>query len=516
MSVAASIILVSLSALCFSYALPNEFFPSGVPLAGFVCLIPFFLALQYAHSWKKGAYLGFIFGIVFHASSSWWLANFKDYALWTLGATSVMYGLFYGFWNIALQQTYTTNSRLKPIVIALLWTIIEWQKSSGYFAFPWGLLPYTVQSVPVLIQIADIGGIYGLSFILALGNSVFAEALGSCRVSLGAGKAENAKKTCIGNILVFFLLLIWTIGYGIWHLANPAPVYKKTPLVLVQHNIDQYYSPQEALETAVKLSGEGTAFLKAQGTNPALIVWSETALTDPYIGNRYYQSHKPVPFLEKNSVPVLLGAPLVFDEDDSIIANGAILIREGAIISSYKKQKLIPFAETIPFADKKWMQNLMERFAGFSSFWTAGKEASVMEIPGLRFGVPICFEDAFALLCRDFIKNGAEILINLTNDSWSHSISAQVQHLAAARFRSIETRRTLVRSTNSGCTAVIDAQGRTIAELPMFTAAFLALEVPVTSGGPTFYFLFGNWFPALSCVVIIFGKHRKYHPWNAL
>ena len=501
MFVITPLILVFLSAFSFSFALPNEFYPSGVPLGGFICLIPFFLALQQARSWKNGVFLGFIFGIAFHASSSWWLANFKDYALWTLGATSVMYGCFYGFWSIVLQQVYTTNSRVKPIIIALLWTIIEWQKSSGYLAFPWGLLPYSVQSVPVLIQIADIGGIYGLSFLLALGNGALSQAI-----------AE--KKACIGNILVFFLLLLWTTVYGMLHLANPVPVNKKIPLVLVQHNIDQYSYPGEALESAISLSAKGTAFLKAQGTEPALVIWSETVLTEPYIGNRYFSGHKPVPFLEKNGVPVLLGAPLIFDEDDSSIANGAILIGGGTVISSYKKQKLIPFAETIPFADKKWMKGLMERFAGFSSFWTAGNETAVMEISGLRFGAPICFEDAFALLCRDFVKNGAEILVNLTNDSWSQSISAQVQHLAAARFRSIETRRTLVRSTNSGCTAVIDAQGRTIAELPLFTAAFLAMEAPVYSGRPTVYFLLGNWFPVCSVLIVVwfFAFAKKTPP----
>ena len=132
---------VCLSALGFSYALPNEMHPSGVPIGGFICLVPFFYALQTTGYGKKGVfYLSFTFGIVFHATSSWWLANFKDYAVWTLGATSVFYGFFYGIWGLLLHHAGKTGTG-RPFLAALVWTVMEWQKSIGYFAFPWGLLP---------------------------------------------------------------------------------------------------------------------------------------------------------------------------------------------------------------------------------------------------------------------------------------------------------------------------------------------------------------------------------------
>ena len=499
------LILVCLSALSFSYALPNELCPAGFPLAGFFCLIPFIIALQKANSWQKGAFLGFVFGLFYHGISSWWLANFKDYTLWTLGATSVFFGVFYGFWSIALQHTSTANRRIRPYLFAVLWTVVEWQKSSGYFAYPWGLLPYSLQSVPVLIQIADIGGIYGLSFLLALSNSVLAEFF---IIENSLPEKHFPKKASMllqhwPFLPVFLLLLAGTVGYGIWHTGNPGKVHKKIPMVLVQHNVDQYYFPEEALRSAVTLSEEGTVFLTAQNKKPAMIVWSETVLTLPYRGNLFYPSHRTILFLQQSNIPVLTGAPLVFTEDEEKIANGAILVQRGAIISGYKKQQLIPFAETIPFSEKKWMRDLMERFAGFSSEWTGGKEATVLKIPGLCFGTPICFEDAFAPLCRNFVREGAELLINLTNDSWSQSISAEVQHLAAARFRSVENRVTLVRSTNSGCTVVIDAEGRTIAELSLFTSAYLAMDIPVQDGKPTLYFLLGDWFPVLCCLLVM-------------
>jgi apolipoprotein N-acyltransferase len=114
-----------------------------------------------------------------------------------------------------------------------------------------------------------------------------------------------------------------------------------------------------------------------------------------------------------------------------------------------------------------------------------------------RFGVPICFEDAFPDVCARFFRNGADILVNITNDSWSLTDSAETQHFVVARFRSIEFRRVLARATNAGVTAVVDAEGRTIASLPLFTEAVLPVEIPVQiSPAPTTYFLLGDWFPA--------------------
>ena len=498
----ALLVAAAISALGFSFSLPNDFVLSGFPLGGFFCLVPYLYALKQTDSWRKGAVLGFVFGVLFHGSSSWWLANFKDYAWWTLGATSALYGIFYGFWAILLRYAAVSESAESPFLVAVVWTMMEWQKSNGYFAFPWGLLPYTVQSVPLLIQIADASGIYGLSFFLALCNAAFAGLVRTNRKVLPAFAAAS-------------LLVAWTLGYGAWRLTHPVPVLRTVPMVLVQHNIDQYQDENEALARAIDLSRKGIAALGSRGKKPVMIVWSETLLTQPYRGNRFFQGHPAIPFLEQSNIPVLTGAPLVpsdepeenrKSEDEYIpeIANGTILVQNGKITASYAKQQLIPFAEVIPFGTEKWMRRLMEKFAGFSSGWTAGREMAVMEIPGLRFGTPICFEDAFAGICRDFIKGGgAELLINLTNDSWSQTNSAEVQHLAAARFRTVENRRTLVRSTNSGCTVVIDAQGRIIAGLPMFTADYLAVDVPVELGGPTLYFLLGDWLPALCAVLFV-------------
>jgi apolipoprotein N-acyltransferase len=107
-------------------------------------------------------------------------------------------------------------------------------------------------------------------------------------------------------------------------------------------------------------------------------------------------------------------------------------------------------------------------------------------------------------VCAGFYRNGADILINLTNDSWSKTVSSETQHFVASRFRAVENRRVLVRSTNGGVTSVVDAEGRMIASLPLFIQAALPVLVPIQiSSTPTTYFLLGDWFPALMAVLVL-------------
>ncbi len=136
-----------------------------------------------------------------------------------------------------------------------------------------------------------------------------------------------------------------------------------------------------------------------------------------------------------------------------------------------------------------------------------GKERTIFRVPlsaggELAFGAPICFEDAFSDLCRRFIRDGADLWMNLTNDYWSKTVSSEYQHFQVARFRAVENRRVLVRSTNGGVTTVVGPTGRVQAMLPLFERDTLAVTVPVATGPLTPYTILGDWFPwALAAVL---------------
>jgi apolipoprotein N-acyltransferase len=128
--------------------------------------------------------------------------------------------------------------------------------------------------------------------------------------------------------------------------------------------------------------------------------------------------------------------------------------------------------------------------------------------PGFTFSTPICFEDTFGYLSRNFVREGADVLVNLSNDAWSKSLPAQYQHLSMAVFRAIENRRPMVRSTASGQTCAIDIAGRITAMAPPFQEAWMMAEIPLIKGD-SMYSRYGDYialmFVAASVVLLLFG-----------
>ncbi|AEJ19458.1 apolipoprotein N-acyltransferase [Gracilinema caldarium] len=566
MNVLASI----LSALLLALAVPNELAPYGNALVAFVALVPYFIALRRSRSYRHAAFLGFIFGSLSHASSSYWLYYFKDFAFWTIGSTSIAYGVLHMlvagflhwasvtrferlFWQPCIPARTVPEYRwgtsflnmgsivqnnfsvLRPFVLALGWTTWEWGKSIGFLGYPWGLVAYGLNNYPRMTQIVDGLGVYGLSFFLALASALLVELGSALNTGIDLGKkALKDLSAWARTTIIWLLLFIWFAGYGSYRLAHPTPVLAEVPLLLIQHNADSWMDGElSALGTAVRLSREGMEqYEKETGIRkPVLLVWSETVLRRPFADYLGFYKRNPkddplVPFLAEQKVPLLTGAPVVLNWETYDATNSVIFINPDSTISySYAKRHPVPFAEAIPFWEYQWMRDFMAKVVGVDGTWTMGTEAVVMEVKTsegtpIRFGTPICFEDAFADVCRDFFKDGADLLINLTNDSWSQTVSSETQHLVAARFRAIENRRVLVRSTNGGITAVIDAEGRVIKSLPPFTEQYLATVVPVQKADSfTTYYLLGDWFAALVSLVffcLIFVNYVKTHRFRAL
>jgi apolipoprotein N-acyltransferase len=158
--------------------------------------------------------------------------------------------------------------------------------------------------------------------------------------------------------------------------------------------------------------------------------------------------------------------------------NAAMLFDKGVNTQLYRKLHLVPFTEHFPYQKQfPWIYTALEN--ADTHFWEKGDEATVFDAAGFKFSTPICFEDIFGYLSREFVRNGAEIIVNLSNDAWSHSLPAQMQHLSMAVFRAVENRRSMVRSTASGQTCSIDPNGRVLAMAEPFSETYLTAEVPV-------------------------------------
>jgi apolipoprotein N-acyltransferase len=158
---------------------------------------------------------------------------------------------------------------------------------------------------------------------------------------------------------------------------------------------------------------------------------------------------------------------------------------------------LVPFTENFPYEKQmpRFYQALKDRDY---HWWEKGTEATVFEAAGIKFSTPICFEDVFGYISRDFVNNGAQIIVNMTNDSWSGSTAAEMQHAAMAVFRAVENRRTLVRGTNAGITCTIEPDGEITSMLEPFTEDYMISSVPIYEETTTIYTRFGDWFAVLN------------------
>ena len=167
---------------------------------------------------------------------------------------------------------------------------------------------------------------------------------------------------------------------------------------------------------------------------------------------------------------------------------------------TYRKQHLVPFTEHFPYEEEfPWLYELL--LANDYNWWEEGEEATVFEYDGIHFSTPICFEDTFGYLSADFVRNGADFLLNMTNDVWSGAVPAEVQHMQLALFRAIENRRPLLRSTNSGITCLITPDGQVVEPLEPFTQDWHIYEVSVyENAGLTFYTRFPDLFAFLTLI----------------
>jgi apolipoprotein N-acyltransferase len=282
----------------------------------------------------------------------------------------------------------------------------------------------------------------------------------------------------------------------------------------VQQNVDSWQPGRftDALARAQDLTIHG---IVAGADEPLdAVVWSETALRRSYRREDPFFAQEPTmlpfrSFLDLIDVPLITGAPMPAGPDGRDATNSALVIAStGELLGSHGKQQLVPFAESIPFWDVPRVQTFFRERIGVYGTWVPGSETEPLPLPlrdgqTVMIGTPICFEDAFGWVTREMVRNGATLLVNLTNNSWSRQNSAQTQHFVAARLRTIETRTTLVRGTNSGLSSVVDARGRTIETLPMFVGTARRVAVPLYEPRWTLYRAWGDWLGILAAVAAI-------------
>lgn len=520
MSFLICIILCVFSSAVFAFALPNEILNFGSNILGFLALIPLYIVFSKTKNRKTLAVCFGLWVALVQLMGSFWLGFFKDYAGFTLGASSVAYFVLAAAFAPAFYETlHIKHKALRPFFFAIIWVFWEWFKSNGFLGYPWGTLEMTAFNAHWLKQIADITGVWGISFVMAFSSASIAQvALSFMEGFLAKGKLSKKLFITQARLLGFAFFICCVSGlYSYARLKQPLKQVESLKVAIVQPNSNSW---EPNYEKKLKELIDLTESLLTNSEKPDLIIWNEGSLPHAYpISLPYYftvpENYTFADFMLKNETPLLAGTavPVSGSEDSNgfprFFTNSVCLISpEAQVLDTYAKTQLVPFAEYMPFIEKPFVQKFFKSLVGFSSGYLPGENLNLISLRKkdggvINFSAPICFEDAFPSLCAHLHNLGSELMINLTDDSWSRTDSAEYQHFIVASFRTIELRTTLVRSANAGYSCVIDPKGEVTSDLPLFTSAGLYADVPIYEYKTTFYARFKDWLPMICYLLIL-------------
>jgi apolipoprotein N-acyltransferase len=469
----------------------------GHGAVAWVALAPLLLALPGAQGWTAFR-LGYVTGALSALGLLYWTAL----VVIQFGGLSLPVGIFVMVllclavaifpalfaWTVG---GWVAAYGLRGLLLApLAWVATEVLRAYTFFRFPWCLLGYSQHLHLPFIQIASITAVYGVSFLLVQSAALLAYA---------ALETDARRRRGAGLALGFMVATAFLVGLAVQN--RPLPVDGIVRVGLVQANIpqDEKWDPASA-HANLRKHLDLTARAAERGAR--LVVWPESAVPHRFDEN-------PALADELRATTRERGLYLLFGNDDRQVDEGQeerfyvgakMLAPGGEVVLRYHKIRLVPFGEFVPMQalitlGGRVTAKLVQQVSDFSP----GVAPATALVDGRRIGAFICYEAIFPDLARLFVRDGADLLVNITNDAWYGRTSAPYQHLAMATFRAVENGKYLVRAANTGISAVVDPRGRLLEETPLFESAVVVRDIPVVHG-KTFYARHGDVF-AWSCLV---------------
>jgi apolipoprotein N-acyltransferase len=484
---------------------------------------------------RRGFLLAYFCGMLWWAGNCYWvrytMLRYGDMP--TLGPTlllvagSLALGLYFALFGlgVALVRRSTGSIRLALASAPVLWAAME-LAASRISSTPWDQLGYSQVDNALVNQLAPWTGIFGISFVLVGVNALLAGGLLlDCCAQISFPQNLFPKNLLNDRRLWGLAGVVLLVGGMAGLLVSPPRPEATATAVLVQPNLDvardrQWTEPEwnRHIGEFLKLAGEqckiyiagipqtgapkGEIVCPPYRVHPDLVVWPESPA--PFFEGDLGFQDALIGIAHQTHAPLIVGsegADYSAGTSGWRVYNSALIMGADARrVGRYDKIHLVPLGEYIP------LQNLLffaHKLAGRAPSITRGTERKVFRLNGRRYGVFICYEAVFADEVREFVKSGAEVLVNISDDGWYGDTSAPWQHLNITRMRAIENRRWLLRDTNDGITAVIDPYGRVRQSIPRHAVDALPAGYGFRDD-VTFYTAHGDVF-GWACVLISFG-----------
>lgn len=463
-------------------------------------LIPLFFIVRgndkkrsFLWCWLSGT-LFFIFTINWITQTMNHYGNMPSWlSLMVLLLLSAYLGIYTGLFGYLIKLISEKTSIPLSVAAPFLWVSLEFLKAHLISGFPWASLGYSQYKFLHIIQIADLSGIYGISFLIVSVNAALFQVLNRRRMLLSVSSIA--------------LILALCAGYGYYRLSldyGPRDDDRGIKIAVIQGNIPQNLKwdrsfQQRTVDIYKRLT------IKAVEQYPELVIWPETAAPFFFQDNLQYRN-EILDIAAEGRAYLLFGSPAyeITDQYEQKMLNSAYFISpERKTLSRYDKIHLVPFGEYVPLSGILFF---IEKITTGTGDFSPGRDYTVMELPHGKFGAVICYEVIFPELFRKFVLNGAEFMTTITNDAWFGSTSAPYQHFSMAVFRSVENRVWLARAANTGISGFINPKGEILQASPIFEETFLIQKI-YPSAEKTFYTKFGDLFAYgaifITCLMLI-------------
>jgi len=499
------ILLSLLSGILLIFSFPHF----DLEFLAWFALVPLFLSVE-GNGLRRSFELGVMTGLISFLGILYWIIvavhTYGNVPLIPSGLILLLLvaylSLFIGAFAF-LTRLIQIRSGLQTVLFApLLWVGLEYLRTFLLTGFPWAELGYSQYLNLSFIQIADVTGVYGISFVIVLVNA-----------TLFALLRQWSKRTFpIREVIFTALILFGLFIYGYLKTEIVARQAIQNPALkigLVQGNIDQSVKWDKSFQKETLKTYERLSSIVAE-EKPDLIIWPETATPFFFQDAEEYQP-MILEIPKKSNAFLLFGAPSYKVEKGKVNHyNSAYLVSpSGELVGKYDKIHLVPFGEYVPM--QRFLFFIGSLGEGIGDF-KPGKEIFNFSLPQGKFGVLICFEIIFPDLCRRFVKGGANFLVTITNDAWFGRTSAPYQHFSMAVFRAVENRVFVARAANTGITGFIDPTGRILREGRIFTEEAISGTIRL-SNQKTFYTLYGDIFAwlctALSILLLVNALIKK-------
>ena len=493
------------SGVLYALAFPG---PSLWPVA-WIALVPFFVALRQAQRWAVPL-LGWLWPVVCCSILISWLpramARYYDQPISVglgafLAVSTLTAGLEFMLFAVVYRRLAGRLGWAEPLVTAAAWVAAELGRGKLFTGNPWALVGYSQVPFLAMLQVADLTGVYGVSFVVVAGNAAAA------RLWLARRTRGDEWRSALGGSIVAAVVVAATLAYGWTRLAG-ADRGSREPgprVAVVQGNVEilTFWDPSrygEHFEKYLRLT-----LAELRRSRPAVVFWPENAMN--FFVEResgYRQSVAGV--LAASGAELVAGGPHTDDGGPPFYNSAFLIDRDGRVRARQDKRFLIPFAEYFPFAGSTLLRRQFDAVREFSH----GAIRPPLPTAAGDAGVLVCHESLYPEAAAAQVALGATYLVNLSNDSWHGGEKYALAAFDVVVLRAIEQRRWVVRASTAGPSGIVDAWGRVVRATPPFVEAAASAEL-VSRSDRTVYSRWGDWFAFGSVGVVVAALFLRRH-----